>query len=144
VRPADAAGSLPLVAATTGGAGAVSVAGGSSQISALALAAFASGPGGSPSAVGQAEGGPNLGAFVERLKRSARRCSPRRGAPASEASLARVRFCVNALGRPEAVTLLQSTGDARLDQAALECVIPGAAPLPATDRCLVVPLRFNL
>jgi TonB family protein len=89
-------------------------------------------------------GGPNLGAFVERLKRSAQRCSPRRLGHAAEASLARVRFCVDPLGRPETVTLLQSTGDPRLDRAAVECVIPGAAPLPATDSCLVVPLRFNL
>jgi TonB family protein len=86
----------------------------------------------------------DLGAFVERLRRSAQRCSPRRLGPRGEASLARVRFCVGPSGRPEAVTLLQSTGDARLDRAAVECVIPGAAPLPTSDRCLVVPLRFNL
>jgi TonB family protein len=115
-----------------------------SQISAVTLAAFATG--GEPRAVGgpEAGGGPNLGAFVERLRKSAQRCSPKRLGTAGERSMARVRFCVDSLGKPEAVTLLQSTGDPRLDRAALECVIPGAAPLPATDRCLVVPLRFSL
>jgi TonB family protein len=97
-----------------------------------------------PEVTGGSAAEPDLGLFVERLKRSARRCSPRRLGPGGEASLARVRFCVSRSGRPEAVTLLQSTGDARLDRAAVDCVIPGAAPLPASDRCLVVPLRFNL
>jgi TonB family protein len=88
--------------------------------------------------------GPDIGVFVERLRRSAQRCSLRRGAPGTEAALARVRFCVDAQGMPQAVSLLQSTGDPRLDRDALECVVPGAAPLPASDRCLVVPLRFSL
>jgi TonB family protein len=88
--------------------------------------------------------GPDIGVFVERLRRSAQRCSLRRGAPGTAAPLARVRFCVDAHGMPQAVSLLQSTGDPRLDRDALECVVPGAAPLPASDRCLVVPLRFSL
>jgi TonB family protein len=116
--------------------------GGSSELSAASTAVLATV--GDPGASGETGGGPNLGAFVERLRKSAQRCSPRRVGTGGEASLARVRFCVDALGKPEAVTLLQSTGDPRLDRAALECVIPGAAPLPATDRCLVVPLRFSL
>jgi TonB family protein len=137
-------GSLPIVAAAPGAQLPVTTLGAPSQISAVTLAAFATA--GEPPSVGgpEAGGGPNLGAFVERLRKSAQRCSPKRAGPAGEASMARVRFCVDPLGKPEAVTLLQSTGDPRLDRAALECVIPGAAPLPATDRCLVVPLRFSL
>jgi TonB family protein len=88
--------------------------------------------------------GPDIGVFVERLRRSAQRCSLRRGAPGAEAALARVRFCVDAHGVPQEVSLLQSTGDPRLDRDALDCVVPGAAPLPSSDRCLVVPLRFSL
>ncbi len=110
-------------------------------------AGSASGAADAEPVVGSIPGGTgerDLGAFVERLRQSARRCSPRRTGAAGETSLARVRFCVDSAGRPEAVTLLQSSGDARLDRAALECVIPGAAPLPTSDRCLVVPLRFSL
>jgi TonB family protein len=137
-RSVALAGSLPLAAATVGIDGADVHAGISSEISTDSTLAQESDRPGSSS--GDAFG---LGAFVERLRQSARRCSPKRGSGA-EASLARVRFCVDALGRPETVTLLQSTGDPILDRAALECVIPGAAPLPVTDRCLVVPLRFSM
>jgi protein TonB len=102
------------------------------------------GGGGDGASEGSTSAGPDIGVFVERLRRSAQRCSLRRGAPGTEAALARVRFCVDAQGMPQAVSLLQSTGDPRLDRDALECVVPGAAPLPASDRCLVVPLRFSL
>jgi len=76
-------------------------------------------------------------AFFERLQRAAQRCSgPRPGEGT-------VRFCVGADGAPTDVSLVQSTGSFALDDAALHCVIPGAAPFPHADRCLVVPLVFR-
>jgi TonB family protein len=137
--PVALAGSLPVFAASVAEFTGAHVEDGISSESTTASAATQGSDGSGPSP----DDVFSLGAFVERLKKSAQRCSPKTGSRV-EASLARVRFCVDPLGRPAAVTLLQSTGDPILDRAALECVIPGAAPLPVTDRCLVVPLRFSL
>jgi TonB family protein len=135
ILPAKAPSSFESVTAVPPAASAAAVAPASEPEAAGSVAGEARAP---------AQAGLDLGAFVERLRRSAQRCAPRRLAPGAEVSLARVRFCVDPSGQPEAVTLLQSTGDAQLDRAAVECVIPGAAPLPASDSCLVVPLRFSL
>jgi TonB family protein len=90
----------------------------------------------------------DLQPFIDRLRRSAERCgsvAPRgRGSDrGSRAQVGLVRFCVAPDGAPTALSLVESTGDQALDRAALECIVPGAAPLPAADRCLVVPLRFH-
>ena len=79
----------------------------------------------------------DLTAFFDRLERAAQRCAgPRSGE-------GRVRFCVDSDGAPIDVSLVQTTGNFALDDAALHCVIPGAAPFPRTSRCLVVPLAFH-
>ncbi len=79
----------------------------------------------------------DLTAFFDRLQRAAERCAgPRAGE-------GRVRFCVGADGAPTDVSLVQTTGNFALDDAALHCVVPGAAPFPRTNRCLVVPLAFH-
>jgi outer membrane biosynthesis protein TonB len=79
----------------------------------------------------------DIAAFFGRLQRAAQRCSgPRSGE-------GKIRFCVGVDGAPIDVALVQSTGNFALDDAALHCVIPGAAPFPHTDRCLVVPLAFH-
>ena len=95
-----------------------------------------------PGGAGPRAGGPSLSAldltaFFDRLERAAQRCTgPRAGE-------GRVRFCVGADGAPTDVSLVQTTGNFALDDAALHCVIPGAAPFPRTSRCLVVPLAFH-
>jgi len=94
-----------------------------------------------PAGEGKGGGSPiadlDLAAFFGRLERAAQRCSgPRSGE-------GKIRFCVGANGAPIDVALVQSTGNFALDDAALHCVIPGAAPFPRTDRCLVVPLAFH-
>jgi len=89
----------------------------------------------------------DLSPFVARLQESANRCgavarrgrNPHRG----QGPVGMVRFCVDPDGSPTAVSLVDSTGDPALDRAAMDCVVPGAAPLPRVDRCLVVPLRFH-
>ena len=79
----------------------------------------------------------DLTAFFDRLERAAQRCA------GSRPGEGRVRFCVGADGAPTEVSLVQTTGNFALDDAALHCVIPGAAPFPRTSRCLVVPLAFH-
>ena len=79
----------------------------------------------------------DLRPFFQRLKAAAHQCAgTRRGD-------AQVRFCVDGSGRPTNVSLVKSSGNFALDDAALGCVIPRAAPLPLTDQCLVVPLVFK-
>jgi TonB family protein len=79
----------------------------------------------------------DLRPFFQRLQAAAHRCAGTREGEA------RVRFCVDPAGNPTQISLVQSSGNFALDDAALHCVIPGAAPLPLTDRCLVVPLVFR-
>jgi TonB family protein len=86
--------------------------------------------------------GLDLAPFLERLRRSAVSCAPRRRSHDGTAT-AQVRFCVGAGGAATSVALLESTGSGELDRAAIDCVVPGAAPFPPIDRCLVVPLRFQ-
>jgi TonB family protein len=89
----------------------------------------------------------DLRPFVERLRVSAERCGAfvRRGRLQEQArsQTGLVHFCVDPGGNPTGLSLVESTGDPGLDQSALDCIVPGAAPLPPTDRCLVVPLRFH-
>jgi TonB family protein len=80
---------------------------------------------------------PDLSSFFARLQASARRCSGARK------GLAKVRFCIDRAGAPTDVSLVQSSGNFALDDAAMHCVIPGAAPLPPFDKCLVVPIAFR-
>jgi len=40
------------------------------------------------------------------------------------------------------VTVAHSSGEPMLDRAAADCVVSGA-PLPALERCAVVPVRFK-
>ncbi len=86
--------------------------------------------------------GLDLAPFLERLRRSAEACAPRRHRQGGETT-ALVRFCVGPGGAATSVALLESTGSSELDRATLDCVIPGAMPFPPADRCLVVPLRFQ-
>ena len=91
--------------------------------------------------------GIDLKPFVERLRRSAEQCGAlsqrSRTDRRSRASVGLVRFCVTSEGTPTSVSLVESSGDPALDRSAIECIVPGAAPLPPADRCLVVPLRFH-
>ena len=99
---------------------------------------------GSPGVVGAGEGLLDLSPYLDRIRRSASSCAPRRlGAAVGRPRLARVRFCVGSRGEATAISLVESSGSAAFDRAAVDCVIPGAAPFPPIDRCLVVPLRFH-
>jgi TonB family protein len=79
----------------------------------------------------------DLSPFYHRLQASAHRCAGVR--PGS----AKVHFCVGEGGAPTDVALVQSSGNFALDEAAVSCVVPGAAPFPPLDRCLTVPVTFR-
>jgi TonB family protein len=105
-----------------------------------ALAAL--GPGSGLGHSGEAGDGLDLSPYIARLRHSAAACAPRRHSHPGLAT-AQVRFCVAPNGVATDVELQESTGSAELDRAALDCVVPGAAPFPPADRCLVVPLNFQ-
>ncbi|MHB8417505.1 MAG: energy transducer TonB [Myxococcales bacterium] len=116
------------------------LASGSGSQSGLGSASGILGGSGSPSGSGPG-GGLDLSPFLERLRRSAAECATRRRHALG--SVAEVRFCVGRDGAPNSASLVESSGYADLDRAALDCVVPRAAPFPPIDRCLVVPLRFQ-
>ena len=57
----------------------------------------------------------------------------------------RLRFCIGDKGEPRAAEVVNSSGSALLDSAAVDCVLPSAMPFPAISRpCVTVPVRFEL
>ncbi len=86
--------------------------------------------------------GLDLAPILDRLRASARACAPRARRGLAD-RVARVRFCIGPDGSPSSVALLSSSGAGALDRAAVDCVVPGAAPFPPIASCLVVPLRFR-
>jgi TonB family protein len=84
-----------------------------------------------------------LGELHRRLAAAAARCYPaaaRRFRLQGEVPL---HFCLDAAGTPTAVRLQGSTGSSLLDSSALECVVPGAQPLPGFEGCFLVPVHFG-
>jgi periplasmic protein TonB len=109
--------------------------------------ALEGGPGGEDGAGGTSEAGAGeaslLGELHRRLADAATRCYP----PAARRLRLRgevpLHFCLDAAGSATALSLEGSTGSALLDRSALECVVPGAAPLPGVVGCFQVPVRFG-
>jgi periplasmic protein TonB len=103
------------------------------------------GPGRADPAEGNAGGGSAslLGELHRRLSEAATRCYP----PAARRLRLRgevpLRFCLDAAGSASALSLEGSTGSPVLDRSALECVVPGAAPLPGVVGCFQVAVRFG-
>ncbi len=121
-----------------------------------ATAAAAEGPGPSsgvgPGAASGGEGGDGprspgasslLGELHRRLAEAARRCYPAAARRFQLQGEVPVHFCLDAHGAATALRLEGSTGSPLLDASALECVVPGAAPLPALPGCFLVPVRFG-
>jgi periplasmic protein TonB len=98
--------------------------------------------GGGPGAAG---GGadPRLAELHRRLAEAAARCYP----PAAQRLRLRgevpLRFCLDAQGGASGLSLLGTTGSTLLDRSALECVVPGAEPLPPLAGCFQVAVRFG-
>ncbi len=96
------------------------------------------GPGG-----GASSGAVDLTGLQRALARSAERCYPQAARRFRLTGEAKVRFCVDEEGDVSALALKRSSGKPLLDDAALRCVVPGAAPLPAPADCYEVPMRFG-
>ena len=109
-------------------------------------AASSAGGAGSPGSSGSGGTGDAslLAALSQRLAWSAQRCAPPSVVRSARHAVPGVplRFCLDAAGRPSEVGLLGTTGSEQLDQAARDCVIPGALPLPPVPGCYTVEVRF--
>jgi len=78
-----------------------------------------------------------------RLSEAARECYPpaaRRFRLTGEVLLS---FCLDGTGGFHSVQALKASGLELLDRAAVDCVLPQAAPLPGPAACLRVPVQFR-
>ena len=83
--------------------------------------------------------------IVRRLRSVAASCYPYAAVRSNLQGTTRLRFCVDQTGAARDAQVVDSSGSAILDSAALDCVLDSAAPFPATSRtCLTVPVRFEL
>ncbi len=103
--------------------------------------------GGSANAGAGAGGGAGAGvdgsALHARLAAAALRCYPKAAQRYGLTGEAAVRLCLTHEGTAAGVELVHSSGSTLLDQAALDCVIPGALPLPRGSECFRLPVRFQ-
>ncbi len=93
---------------------------------------------------GGSPGDEALALVQARLSAAAAGCYPRAAARFRAEGVAKVRFCVEAGGEASARSLLESSGHALLDDAAVGCVLDRASPLPELARCLTVPIQFRV
>lgn len=84
------------------------------------------------------------GAILARLRARTAGCYPRAAVRRSVEGVARVAFCVGDGGDPEGLRLVASSGSRLLDDAAIDCVVRGAIPLPGAGACVRVPVDFRL
>jgi len=83
--------------------------------------------------------------IARRLRTAAASCYPYAAVRSSLEGTTRLRFCIGAKGEPRDVQVVDSSGEQVLDGAAVDCVLPSAAPFPATSHlCVTVPVKFEL
>jgi TonB family protein len=83
--------------------------------------------------------------IARRLRSAAAICYPYAAVRSNLEGTTRLRFCIGEKGEPREVQVVGSSGAQVLDSAAVDCVLPSAAPFPATSRlCVTVPVRFEL
>jgi len=80
------------------------------------------------------------------LQAGAEGCYPVRARRFRFQGTARLAFCVDARGLALRARLAKSSGYESLDEAALECVLKRAQPLPPSSwgRCFEAPIRFGI
>ncbi|MGA9524343.1 MAG: TonB family protein, partial [Myxococcaceae bacterium] len=99
------------------------------------------GPGAEP---GGASADPNLLARIHaRLAESARRCYPPAARRYRLTGEVQMSFCLDGHGGVSRIAASRSSGSALLDRAAVDCVVPGAAPLPGPSTCVSVAVQFR-
>jgi protein TonB len=83
-------------------------------------------------------------ALQQRLQANAHGCYPLRARRFRFQGTARLAFCVDTQGMATQTRLSESSGHNSLDEAALDCVLKKAQPLPASSRgrCFVAPIAF--
>ncbi len=95
----------------------------------------------------EAAGGPgapnHLAEIHARLADSARRCYPPAARRFRLTGEVQVSFCIDGHGGVTQVAARKSSGSALLDRAAVDCVIPGATPLPGPSTCKTVAVQFR-
>lgn len=77
-----------------------------------------------------------------RLAQAALRCYPPEAARFRLHGKASLAFCLSGGGEPSGVRVAQSSGSSLLDHAAVDCILPGAEPLPRRAGCYTVPVVF--
>lgn len=87
-----------------------------------------------------------LASVHERLASAAQGCAPAAARRFRLEGAVGVRFCVDASGTASGVQIDRPSGQAILDDATRNCVLPAAAPFPdrARGRCFAVPVRFTV
>lgn len=102
------------------------------------------GPGGG-SGGGEAgvQGDPHA-VLLSHLRAHAKRCYPPLARRRSIQGTVGLAFCIDEDGNPHRMRLEKSSGSTLLDDAARECVIEGAAPLPGPVGCVSLDLPFRL
>jgi TonB family protein len=88
-------------------------------------------------------GDSQLAELHRRLADAAARCYPAAALRLRLQGVVPLHFCLDERGAASALSLEGSTGSLLLDRSALECVVPGAAPLPGVVGCFRVPVRFG-
>jgi TonB family protein len=88
---------------------------------------------------------PDLSPLVRKLQAAAARCYPEGARRFRQSGVATVEFCLDAQGALLRSHVLGSSGSALLDDAATQCVVPGALPAGAAigQGCFTLPVRFG-
>ncbi len=94
-------------------------------------------------APGVAGSNAELAALHRRLSEAARTCYPASARRYALRGTVKLAFVLDAAGAELSRNLEGSTGSSALDQAALDCVLPRAAPLPRIPGRFVVEVRFG-
>lgn len=81
-------------------------------------------------------------ALASRLAAAALRCYPASAVRFRLRGEALLAFCLGEDGVARSSGLVRSSGSPLLDRAALECVLPGALPVPGAAGCYELPVRF--
>jgi protein TonB len=95
-------------------------------------------------AVGASDGD-GMAEIARRLRSVAAGCYPYSAVRANLEGTTMLRFCIGEKGEAQDAQVLRSSGFAVLDNAAMTCILPSAAPFPKNSRkCVTVPVRFEL